>query len=139
MIQPNILKKLDFFLDQYYEKSVTASKHLHSSFSESNAGKTQVRNLENVAYTSMRFSSIINFIKNQMGKDSPEHPTWTRKLTGDVMVGDFLLGQLDEIRQHAETLTTAGPDSSLEYTLYLARGWARQICSNYLYLVVTGG
>jgi hypothetical protein len=102
-------------------------------------GKTQIRNLENAAYTAMRFSSIINFIKNQMGKDSQDKPTWTKKLASGVMLGDYLLTQLDEIRQHADTLAGSNADNSLKYRLYLVRGWARQVSTNYFYLLVSGG
>lgn len=138
MIQANILKKLDIFLDQYYEKSMEAGKHLSDCF-PADKGKTQIRNLENAAYTAMRFSSIINFIKNQMGKDSRKKPTWTKKPINDDMMGDFLLKQLDEICQHADKLAAGDPNNSLEYRLYLVRGWVRQVSSNYFYLLVSGG
>jgi len=138
MTQPNILKKLDIYLDQYYEKSMQAGKYLFDCF-PADKGKTQIRNLENAAYTAMRFSSIINFIKNQMGKDSQQHPTWTKKVEGSVMLGDFLLTQLEELQQHASSLAEGNPDNSLEYRLYLVRGWARQVSTNYFYLLVSGG
>lgn len=142
MIKPQVSKAIDLFLDQHYEQSEIAGKHLSGCFSGT-GGKNQVRNLENAAYTATRFSSIQNFIKNQMGKDSKKNPTWTKKLTEGDLMGDFLLKQLEGLAQASDRLTKIEPTEdpltgSLEIRLCLARGWAQQVASHYLYLMAKG-
>lgn len=144
MVKPSVLKAIDVFLDEYYEKSANAGRYLRECFPEEGA-KNQVRNLENAAYTATRFSSIQNFIKNQMGKDSKKNPTWTKIISDGTVMGDFLLNQLEELAQGAEKLlptddlTQNNPQSSLEIRLRLARGWAQQVASHYFYLLVQKG
>jgi len=139
MIKPQISKAIDLFLEQYYEQSEMAGNHLFGCF-PGTGGKNQVRNLQNAAYTATRFSSIQNFIKNQMGKDTKKNPTWTKKLTEGASMGDFLLKQLEKLAQESIKLAkidlTEDPlTGSLEIRLCLARGWAQQVASHYLYLV----
>ena len=142
MIKPQISKAIDLFLDQYYEQSEMAGKHLSGCF-PGKGGKTQVRNLENAIYTATRFSSAQNFIKNQMGKDLKKNPTWTKKLNGGELMGDFLLKQLEELARASIKLAKIDPTTdpltgSLEIRLCLARGWAQQVASHYLYLMARG-
>lgn len=137
MIKPDLLKKLDLFLDHYYEQSKKAGQYLSNCF-PGKGGKSQIRNLENIVYTARRLSAIQNFIKNQMGKDSKDN--WTKSLSAEnKSMGDFLLFQVEELIQKANILSENNPELGLEVGLYLARIWAKQVTSEYLYLTVQGG
>ncbi len=139
MIKPDLLKKLDLFLDQYYEQSKNAGKCLSNCF-PGKGGKSQIRNLENIVYTARRISAVQNFIKNQMGKDSKDNRTWTKPLsTGNKSMGDFLLCQVEQLIEMAKNLSENNPELGLESVLYLARIWGKQVTSEYLYLTAQGG
>jgi hypothetical protein len=120
-LNTRILKEIDLFLENYYasQKTINAGREMKNSKMK----KNQVRGLENLIVSTTRFSEIINYIKNQTGKNRGE---WRS-------VGPLLLSQLADIESAA--IEIAGEDTStrLEAKLKLVNGWARQVVAHYLY------
>ena len=87
----------------------------------------QVRNLQQITCSAMRFADIEDFVKNQMGKEDKKNPKW-RKL------GDEVLKALEELRNTSQQFDT-DPVNQMALRLRLARGWVRAVVSQYLYKV----
>lgn len=115
-----ILKRINEFLEDFYTKSVKAGNQL----SEVKLKNAQVRGLETLITSAARFSEIINYIKNQAGKDKKNQ--WTQ-------AAPFLLPQLDDLEKKAKELGKNDPEITLDVKLRLARGWAKQVVAHYLY------
>lgn len=120
-VSANTLRAIDGFLEEYYEEGQTqdAGKQL----AESGMKNTQVRGLENLIACTTRFSEIINYIKNQVGKGR----------SGWKETGPLLLKQLKTMEEKASEMAGEDPALRLEIKLRLARGWARQVVAHYLY------
>lgn len=114
--------QIDRFLDEYYETAQNAGKALK----DAGLQNTQVRGLENIITSATRFSEILSYIKNQAGKDKANGP-WVR-------VAELLLNQLQALEAKAQELGQGDFDKMLQIKLKLARGWAKQIVTHYLYL-----
>jgi hypothetical protein len=84
-----------------------------------------VHGLENLIVSTSRFSEIINYIKNQAGKD-------TKKKSWAAIVED-MLHQLKDLETKARDIGETDTEAVLEIKLKLAKGWARQVVSHYLY------
>jgi hypothetical protein len=115
-----LLKEIDMILEEFYpEAQKTGTDLADKKFS-----KSQIRGLENIIVSTTRFSEIINYIKNQAGKERKDNQ-WGN-------MAHQLLSTLDTIERKAEEITS-GPADRLEVKLRLARGWARQVVAHYLY------
>lgn len=118
-ITPELNKEIDLYLEEIYPASEEMGKKmvcLHTS---------QVRGLENLIVSTSRFSEIINYIKNQAGKD-------TKKKSWAAIVED-MLHQLKDLETKARDIGETDTEAVLEIKLKLAKGWARQVVSHYLY------
>lgn len=133
-MNPGILKKIDNFLEGYYEKGEETGNNLFGAFGNERK-KTQVRNIENIACSTTRFSDIKNFIKNQVGMSKKDEGWLT--FVGDKRLGEYLLERLEELERKAMEIT-ADDVLLLETKLRLARGWIRQSVSHYNFRLVGG-
>lgn len=120
LFTPEVLKKIDLFLESIYPESektglLMAKKELKN---------TQVRKLEKIITSASRFSEIINFIKNQVGKDN-EHK-W-------LPISEIMLEQLKGIENKAIELGCDDDLLIMEMKLKITRGWARQVACHYFY------
>lgn len=115
-----ILKDIDLALEDYYIKAIEAGEAMAE-----HDFKTQVRGLENLIVSTTRFSEVLNYIKNQFGKETNDRKWLT--------VGPVLLGQLEELETKAKEIAPDDPAVCLEVKLRLLRGWARQVVAHYFY------
>ncbi|HPQ40870.1 MAG TPA: hypothetical protein PLV45_10900 [bacterium] len=116
------LSKIDVYLEQMYESGKT--EETGREISSTGAKNTQIRGLETLVVSTNRFSEIINYIKNQAGKDRKGQ--WTK-------FGPRLLEQLDEIENVSRKMSDGDPAKRLDIKLRIARGWIRQVVASYLY------
>lgn len=114
------LKKVDLFLEDFYPFAKQAGDRM----SYVKLGKTQVRGMETFIASASRFSQIINYIKNRAGKDRKK--TW-------INIAPDLLDQLDRLETKAKELGKNNPAVIIDIKMKLARGWANQVVSQYLY------
>jgi len=121
LLSAKTLKSIDLFLEDYYPKASEAGEKI----SACRMDKTQVRGLENLIVSATRFSEVINYIKNQVGKER-EKNKWKE-------VGPMLLSQLQDIEIKAGDIAGDNPMERLDVKLRLLRGWARQVVAHYLY------
>lgn len=115
-------KAMDIFLEGIYPKSLALGNRLV----EVGLKKTQIRKLERVVSSTTRFSEIVNFIKNQAGKEKEGNRKWR-------VVAENLMAQLAQIEGQAQTLGQGDSAAIMDIKLRLARGWARQVVAHYLY------
>jgi hypothetical protein len=121
-IQPGIIIEVDLFIESIFPDSVRVGQLL----AEKKMKKTQVRGLENLAHSTRRFSEIINYIKNQAGKEQEKEKKWSE--TAPIM-----LKQLEVIGNKAAELAGANTALLLDLKLRMARGWMKQVVAAYLY------
>ncbi len=120
------LKEIDLYLEEFYPKSIGAGNAMASA----DLGNAQVRGLETLITSAGRFSEIVNYIKNQTGKD--KKGKW-------LQIGTLLLGQLEQLENKANEIGRKDPATTLEIKMKLARGWAKQVVAHYLYLMSLKG
>jgi len=116
------LRSVDLFLEGFYPRSRETGKQLD----EVRLDKSQIRGFESLAGSTRRFSEIVNYIKNQAGKERGARARW-RQVAGPM------LGQLEELEAEADRLASGDAARALEIKLKLARGWVRQVVAHYLY------
>lgn len=149
-VQPARLVALARLVDQYLDQNTFAETGRllwQALASGSDEKMSQLRGLQNVVYSATRFSDIIDFIKNQMGKESSKpdrKPRWTKE-DGGEMVGSRLLRELGQVRNDAAKLAAelgVSPDDphfgTFPIALRLARGWVRHVAAHYLYCTAKG-
>jgi hypothetical protein len=120
VFEPEILRAIDLFLESIYPASINTGKML----AEIDLKKSQARGLETIVASVSRFSEIINYIKNQAGKDTKNQ--WP----GIAVV---MLAQLESIEKKAIEIGGNDTAKTIEIKLKMARGWVKQIIANYLY------
>ena len=116
------LKAMDVFLEGIYPES----QALGESLARVGLKNTQIRNLETLVASTTRFSEIINFVKNQAGKESGREKKWRQ-------VAPEMLTRLVGIETQAHALGQGDNAAIMEIKLRLARGWAKQVVAHYLY------
>ncbi|OQX24706.1 MAG: hypothetical protein BWK80_19400 [Desulfobacteraceae bacterium IS3] len=121
-MESQTLKEIDLYLEEFYPKSIEAGNQL----ARVKFDKTQVRGLETLVASTNRFSEIMNYIKNQAGKEKKDDKKWSR-------VAPLLLGQLEELEKKAKQLGGEDISAILGIKMRLARGWIRQVVTHYLY------
>lgn len=92
----------------------------------------QVRNLENIAYTTIKVSDVIDFLKTRIGRD--EHG-WGSG------IGHTVLNQINQLRTQAEEIAgrlqveTARPEPDLvrQVHLELIREFAKHMAAHFEY------
>ncbi len=115
-------KNVDLFLEDFYPQGCETGKELHHA----KMGMTQIRGLESLIFSTRRFSEVINYIKNQAGKESKKDPKWKQ-------VAGTLLNQLAILEAKASELGGDDPALVLEAKLRLVRGWGKQVVAHYLF------
>lgn len=136
----DVYAEMDRFLDEQWQRNRRWGQLLFEVFKhDQGTGMTQVRNLQNMVVTATRFYDILDFIKNQMGKEAEpgrrdkSRRYWTRKV-GDTLLGVGLIQELENLLDRAQRFAKSYPDSDPYYlALYLARGWIRQVMAEFLY------
>lgn len=126
-LDSQMVRQADSYIEENHVKFVCLGRRFFEVFSYSrgqNRTSTQIRNLQQMAYSATRFVDIEDFVKNQMNKDSK----WRT-------LGREVLEQLDELRQESERNDSANPEQQLALRLRIARSWARAVVSEYLYQV----
>ncbi|MDM8525791.1 hypothetical protein QUF80_20660 [Desulfococcaceae bacterium HSG8] len=113
-------EKIDLYLEEIYPQSIIAGNEM----ADTGLRNTQIRGLETLVTSASRFSEIINYIKNQVGKD--KKGKWLK-------VGSLLLEQLGKIEDKANKMGNEDPAKILEIKMKMARGWAKQVVAHYLY------
>lgn len=120
VLEPDILKEIDEYLEEIYPQSMNIGSNLeYHNFSNS-----QIRNLQTMVLSATRFSEIINFIKNQAGKDKKGQ--WS-------LAAPVLLEQLKLIEVKAREIGNLEPGKVLEVKIRMARGWVKQVVAHFLY------
>jgi len=119
-LSKDIQSSIDQKLEDIYKDASDAGKLMH----QQNLKRSQIRGLETVALSSRRFSEILNYIKNQAGKDKGQQwPTVARTL----------LHQLGDLEKRAHEIAGEDPGLTLDIKLKLARGWVKQVVAHYLF------
>jgi hypothetical protein len=125
-LSPETLKAIDLHLETLYEskETINIGQKMADIKSDAKQFNTQIRNLENLVMSTKRFSEIINFIKNQTGKDK----------TGKwPLIADTLLHQLEELEDKSREIGKDKPGITFEVKKHLARGWVKQIVAHYFF------
>ncbi len=120
VLAPERLRKIDLILEEFYPKSVRAGKMM----AEARLRNAQIRGLETLITSTSRFSEVLNYIKNQAGKDRKGQ--WSR-------VAPVLLEQLEFLEAKAGKLGRDDPAMTLDIKMKLVIGWAKQVATHYLY------
>jgi len=124
VLESRIHRAADAYLEEFYESG--RSRQEGEEMARVNLTKAQVRGFETLAKSTPRFSEIINYIKNQAGKEARGKDQWVRVAPG-------LLSQLEDIEAKAKELGEGDPEKTLLLKLKLARGWAGQVVTHYLF------
>ena len=113
-------------IDQILEELCPESREAGQALYKAGFKNTQIRGFETLVVSTRRFTEIINYIKNQAGKKSANAQQWRS-------CAPALLKQLDTLEQHAGELGQGDPAMTLDSKLRLARGWARQVVTSFLF------
>ncbi|QTA92056.1 hypothetical protein [Desulfonema magnum] len=120
VLAPETLREIDLYLEEFYSQSVKAGNEM----ARAGLRTTQIRGLETLVTSASRFSEIINYIKNQAGKD--KKGKWLK-------IASLFLEQLEQIEHKSNEMSRGNPEAALEIKMKLARGWAKQVVAHYLY------
>jgi len=123
VLESEILREIDLYLEDFYPDAVKTGNEMFSA----GLGNAQIRGLQTLVTSASRFSEIVNYIKNQVGKD--KKGKWLR-------VGSLLLEQLEQIEKKSNEIGGGEAVATLEIKRRLARGWAKQVVAHYLYSAV---
>jgi len=126
-----ILNEIDRTIEGFYSESIHIGEILASVFTNN---RSQVKNLENLVYTTNRFTEVVNFIKNQMGKDI-KRVDWAKK-KNDLMIGEYILEGLDRIDAKAKKIVKNTDDLFFDVRMRLLRGWIRQVITHYEFILI---
>ena len=123
VLNADLIGKVDCYVDENHEKfSSLGAKFFEIFGSEKGKISSQVRNLQQIACSAMRFADIEDFVKNQMGKGDKK---W-------MALGNEVLKQLARLRKLSQDLTKDEYDR-MALRLRLARGWVQAVVGEYLY------
>src|SRR5690554_4467917 len=69
-IQTDVYAQMDRYLDARWPNSKKLGQTLYTVFGgQENTGMAQMRRLQNIVATAVRFYDITDYVKNQMGKE----------------------------------------------------------------------
>ena len=123
VLNADLIGKVDCYVDENHEKfSSLGTKFFEIFGSDKGKISSQVRNLQQIACSAIRFADIEDFVKNQMGKGDNK---W-------MALGDEVLKQLARLRKLSQDLTKDEYDR-MALRLRLARGWVQAVVGEYLY------
>lgn len=132
-----ILEEISKKADGYYEKSKNFGELASTIFGDKK--KSQIRNLENIAYSSSMISHIYDYIKIQTGK-SNTNEDWRKD-----KFGEKLLNQLIELKDDAKVIKDnvknhnreeATEELTRQIHLKLIREFIKQLGAHYNYSLV---
>ncbi|MDP2859267.1 MAG: hypothetical protein Q8P50_15025, partial [Bacillota bacterium] len=114
--------------DGFYEKSGEFGAKASGCFPGKQ--KSQMKNLESIANSSLKVADVLDYVKKQIGKDKPDNP-WR-----EDRFGESLLTHLEtDIRKRVGTLTVNPPVTdraeSQRVQLQLIREFVRQMVAQY--------
>ena len=123
VLNADLIGKVDCYVDDNHEKfSSLGAKFFEIFGSDKGKISSQVRNLQQIACSAIRFADIEDFVKNQMGKGDKK---W-------MALGNDVLKQLARLRKLSQDLTGDEYDR-MALRLRLARGWVQAVVGEYLY------
>ena len=123
VLNADLIGKVDCYVDENHEKfSSLGAKFFEIFGSDKGKISSQVRNLQQIACSAIRFADIEDFVKNQMGKGDKK---W-------MALGNDVLKQLARLRKLSQDLTEDEYDR-MALRLRLARGWVQAVVGEYLY------
>ncbi len=123
--------------DKFFEKAIVPANKLWVAFGEGKKGMTQVRNLENIAYSTDRLSDIYDFLKKQMGRPGKLGEHWRHE-----GVGRELLDSLTWLRKQARKIANdvkdkhaqgVNDDTERQIHLTLCREYVKHVAAHYQY------
>ncbi|MFN8578243.1 MAG: hypothetical protein U0354_15505 [Candidatus Sericytochromatia bacterium] len=142
MLEVKQIEDLEKLMDDIYEENHPEDKSKRTIYkqlisfatskNEKNNNKlasTQIRNLENIAYTSNNLSDIKNYIKSQVGKDTKK--SWSSILDNNKCFGQLLLEEIEKVEKKARE-----KHNSIEFKVKVVREFIHQFVSDYLYNTV---
>ena len=130
VLNEKLIRETDLYIEENRPTFLKLGKRFFEKFGydkKKNTIRSQIRNLENITCSAVRFADIEDFVKNQMGKEPKDRREW-KALGGEV------LQQLKQLRNKSQELD-ADPYIRMALRLHLARGWVRAVVSEYLYQV----
>lgn len=126
-LSAKVIKEIDLCLEDIYPQAQKVGNELV----DCKMDKSQVRGLENIIVATTRFSEIINYVKNQAGKEKKDNKWRT--------IAPIILEDFEKIEAKAIDIAGDDPSRRLEVKLRLVKGWARQVVAHYLYGKNDGG
>ena len=133
VLNDKLIRETDLYIEENRQTFLELGKRFFEKFGydeKKNTIRAQIRNLENITCSAVRFADIEDFVKSQMGKEKTDErnpPKW-KALGGEV------LQQLRKLREKSQDLD-ADPYIRMALRLHLARGWVRAVVGEYLYQV----
>ena len=111
-LSTKILQQIEACVDRtIYKSGIKAGKYFSAAFE--GKGRNQASNLKTRAYQTTRLSEIINFVKNQIGKEK-QGVGWLKKvakldddnrtLPEEIVVGQQILDDLENLADQARKL-----------------------------------
>ena len=122
------VRTVDEYIDEHHEIFSQLGGQLFDVFGYDEKNQrisSQIRNLQRVACSAIRFADIEDFVKNQMGKNGGSQ--WQA-------IGKDVLTQLQQLRSDTTKLSE-DKSQQMAVRLRLARAWVRAVVSEYLYRV----
>ena len=124
VLSTDLIRAADRCVDERHHQFSDLGRKLFEKFGcDRGRMSTQVRNLQQIACSAVRFADIEDFVKNQMGKKDGQK--WKA-------VGGSVLEQLSQLRGCSEEIAIDAADR-MAVRLRLARSWARAVVCEYSY------
>ena len=138
-IEQAIWQKSDSYFESLFDEKAENSpaKKLRAAFSDTEKGTTQVRNLENIAYTTGKLSDIYDFLKRQMGRPGKLGEQWRND-----NVGQDLLTELSGLQKDAQEIKDevkkkfplgVGDDTARQIHLRLCQEYIKHVAAHFQY------
>jgi hypothetical protein len=129
--------------DELREVVETRAEKLEEAFK---GDRTQIRNLENIAYSTEKVSDITDYLKQQIGRSKPGE-RWRHQNVGVDILTDlsheqkFVQKQVQRITKLLSEQYPAAADDDLPRRLRLAmcREYVRHLAAHYLYKAAERG
>lgn len=122
-----LMRAVALAADGFYGTSKEFGERAAKCFS-GDKGKSQIRNLETLANSTLKVSDVLDYIKKQVGRDNLNSPAWTLNAFGR----DLLAFLEDELGKQAGGL--AGRDQPSERQrvhLQLIQQFVKQLSAQY--------
>jgi hypothetical protein len=104
-------------------------RHLARKLTQTELDKSQIRNLENLAYTTDKISDITDLLKKLIGRD-----TRGRRWAKDG-IGQEIIGALEGLRGEADTIAANQLDADLPRRVHLelCREFVKHLAAEFIY------